>query len=46
MHRKEYDKAVAVLSRGRYPLTARDSDYQLQTAKRLESRFPEEILKY
>jgi hypothetical protein len=46
MHRKEHDKAVAVLSRGRYPLTAWDSDYQLQTAKRLESRFPEEILKY
>jgi hypothetical protein len=46
MHRKEYDKAVAVLSTGRYPLTARDSDYQLQTAKRLERRFPEEILKY
>jgi hypothetical protein len=46
MHRKEYDKAVAVLSRGRYPLTAWDSDYQLQTAKRLERRFPEEILKY
>jgi hypothetical protein len=34
------------LSRGRYPLTAWDSDYQLQTAKRLESRFPEKILKY
>jgi hypothetical protein len=46
MHRKEYDKAVAVLNRGRYPLTAWDSDYLLQTAKRLESRFPEEILKY
>jgi len=46
MHRKDYDKAVAVLSRGRYPLTAWDSDYQLQTAKRLERRFPEEILKY
>jgi hypothetical protein len=46
MYRKEYDKAVAVLSRGRYPFTAWDSDYQLQTAKRLERRFPEEILKY
>ncbi len=46
MHRKDYDKAVAVLCRGRYPLKAWDSDYQLQTAKRLEHRFPEEILKY
>ncbi len=46
MRRKEYDKAVAILSTGRYPLTAWDSDYQLQTAKRLERRFPEEILKY
>jgi hypothetical protein len=46
MHRKEYDNAVVVLSRGRYPLTAWDSDYQLQTAKRLERRFPEQILKY
>jgi hypothetical protein len=46
MYRKEYENAVAVLNRGRYPLTAWDSDYLLQTAKRLESRFPEEILKY
>ena len=46
MHRKEYDKAVAVLSRRRYPLFAWDSVYELQTAKRLECRYPEEILKY
>lgn len=46
MHRKEYDDALAVLSKGRYPLTAWDSDYEIQTARRLESRFPEEILKY
>jgi len=46
MHRKEYEAAVAVLTNGRYPLSAWDSDYQIQTAKRLESRFPEEILKY
>ena len=36
MHRKEYDKAVAILSKGRYPLTAWDSDYETQTAKRLD----------
>jgi hypothetical protein len=46
IHRKEYDEAVAVLSKERYPLTVWDSDYQLQTARRLERRFPEEILKY
>ncbi len=46
MHRKEYEAAVAVLARSRYSLATWDSDYELQTAKRLESRFPEEILKY
>lgn len=46
MHRKEYEEAVAVLSRSRYPLYAWDSAYELQTAKRLEGRYPEAILKY
>ncbi|MEN8178767.1 MAG: hypothetical protein ABFS39_09115 [Pseudomonadota bacterium] len=46
MHRKEYDKAVAVLGEEGYPHTAWNSDYEIQTAKRLEQRFPEEILKY
>jgi hypothetical protein len=46
MHRKEYEEAVAVLTRGRYPLYAWDSDYELQTARRLEGRYPEAILKY
>ena len=46
MHRKEYEEAVAVLTRSRYPLCAWDSAYELQTAKRLEGRFPDAILKY
>lgn len=46
MHRKEYEKAAAVLTKGRYPLAAWDSHYEVQTAKRLERRFPEKILKY
>ncbi len=46
MHRKEYEEAVAVLTRSRYPLYAWDSAYELQTAKRLEGRHPEAILKY
>ena len=32
--------------RGRYPLNDWDSDYKIQTAKKLENLFPEEILKY
>jgi len=46
MHRKEYDAAMAVLGQSRYPHYAWDSDYELQTAQRLEGRYPEEILKY
>ncbi len=46
MHRKEYDEALAVLTRGRYPLYDWFRDYKLQTAKRLESMYPEEILKF
>lgn len=46
MHRKEYEEAVAVLTRRRYPLYAWDSAYELQTAKRLEGKYPEVILKY
>ncbi len=46
MHRKEYEDAVAVLTRCRHPLYAWDSAYELQTARRLESRYPEAILKY
>lgn len=33
MHRKEYEEAVAVLTRSNYPLYAWDSDYELQTAR-------------
>jgi hypothetical protein len=46
MHRKEYEEAVAVLTRSRYSLYAWDSAYELQTAKRLEGRYPDTILKY
>ncbi|MGB5672875.1 MAG: hypothetical protein WBM71_20240 [Sedimenticolaceae bacterium] len=46
MHRKEYEEAVAVLTRSRYPLYAWDNAYELQTAKRLEGRYPDAILKY
>jgi len=46
MHRKEHEEAVVVLTRSRYPLYAWDSAYELQTARRLESRYPEAILKY
>jgi tetratricopeptide (TPR) repeat protein len=46
MHRKEHEQAVAVLTRSRYPLYAWDSAYELQTARRLEGKYPEAILKY
>ena len=46
MHRKEYEEATDVLSRSRYPLYAWNSNYELRTAKRLETRYPEAILKY
>lgn len=46
MHRKEHEEAVAVLTRSRYPLYGWDSVYELQTAKCLEGRYPEAILKY
>jgi len=46
MHRKEHEAAVAVLSQSRYPLYGWDSAYELQTAKRLEGRYPEVIFKY
>ena len=36
----------AILARSRYPIHARDSTYELQTAKRLEAKYPEAILKY
>lgn len=46
MHRKEHEEAVVMLTRSRYPLYAWDSTYELQTARRLEGRYPEAILKY
>ncbi len=46
MHRKEYDDAVILLSKGRYPMADWDGNYPIQIAKQLETRYPEEILKY
>lgn len=46
MHRKEYEEAVAVLGRSRYPLHAWESGCELQVARQLEARYPEAILKY
>ncbi len=47
MHRKEYDEAVTILTEGRYPTTVwEEGGYETQAAKKLEKRYPEEILKY
>ena len=46
MHRKEYEKALAVLVKEKYPSRAWDSGEELRTAKQLETRFPDQILTY
>jgi tetratricopeptide (TPR) repeat protein len=46
MYRKEYDQAVAILSKGRYPMSVWDTQYEVKAAKMLEKRYPEEILKF
>ena len=46
MHREEYEQAVDVLTRRGYPLHAWDGAEESQTAAKMESRFPEKILKY
>lgn len=46
MHRKEYEQAVTVLLKEKYPSYAWGSSDELRTAKQLESRFPEQILTY
>jgi len=46
MHRQEYDAAVAVLIKCGYPTYEWDGSYGIQVAKKLEARFPEEILGY
>ncbi len=46
MFRKEYDQTVAILSKGRYPMSVWDTEYEVTVAKKLEKRYPEEILKY
>jgi len=46
MHRQEYEHAITILINGRYPVHAWDSGDELQAAKKLESHFPEEVLKF
>ena len=46
MLRKEDTAAITELTNGRFPYVARDSDYEINTARKFETRFPEEILKY
>lgn len=46
MYRKEYNQAVAILSKGRYPMSVWDTQYEVKAAKMLEKRYPEEILKF
>jgi hypothetical protein len=46
MHRKEFEKALAVLLKEKYPSRAWDSGEELRTAKQLETHFPDQILTY
>jgi hypothetical protein len=46
MHRREYDEALAILIDGRYPTSIWEGEYEIKVAKKLEKRYPEEILKY
>lgn len=44
MHRKEYAEAVGILIKGRYPNW--DTGHEIRIAKKLETHYPEEVLKY
>lgn len=46
MHRKEYDEALVILTKGRYPISSWGGEYEIQAAQKLEKRYPEKILKY
>jgi tetratricopeptide (TPR) repeat protein len=46
MHRKEYDEALAILTKGRYPMSSWGGEYEIQVAEKLGKRYPEKILKY
>ena len=46
MYRKEHSEAIAILTKGRYPTSDWDVVDEIRVAKKLEKRYPEEILKY
>ena len=46
MFRKEYDKALSLLKKSRYPDSQNDGNEILKTAKDLERTYPEEILSF
>jgi hypothetical protein len=46
MHRKEYDQAIEILSKARYPTSTWEGAYEIKVAGKLEKRFPEKVLKY
>jgi tetratricopeptide (TPR) repeat protein len=46
MYRKEYDEALAILTKGQYPISSWSGEYEIQVAQELGKRYPEPILKY
>ena len=46
MHRREYDEAIALLKEDTYPLNSWGEERVVRIARKLEERYPEDILKY
>ncbi len=46
LQREEYEEALAILLKSNYPGYSSESSVELQAAKQLEQRFPEQILSY
>jgi hypothetical protein len=46
MHRREYEESLAILIKERYFISTCDGEYEIKVAKKLEKKYPEEILKY
>lgn len=46
LHRREHEEAVAILVEGQYPTWSWHDGEEIRIAKKLEKRYPEEILNY
>ena len=46
LHRREHEEAVAILVEGQYPTWSWHDGEEIRIAKKLEKRYPEEVLNY